>query len=62
MADITMCSSKYCPMRATCYRSRAQASKYQSWYDFEYTCNEYNGFPDYIKMEHESSKTVYKQV
>lgn len=61
MADITMCSSKNCPMRATCYRSRAQASKYQSRYDFEYICNEYSGFPDYIKMEIKVSKNVYKQ-
>lgn len=62
MSDITMCSSINCPMRATCYRSKAKASNYQSWYNFEYTCNEVSEFPDYIKMGMKVSRNVYKQM
>ena len=35
-----------------CYRVRAKPSKYQSWSNFEYTCNEDSGFEDFISMKH----------
>lgn len=49
MPDITMCASKDCPERNNCYRSCAKPSEFQSWSNFEYTCNEENGFKDFIK-------------
>lgn len=49
MPDITMCSSKECPMRGSCYRIRAKPDKLQSWTNFEYFCNENSGFNEYIK-------------
>ena len=48
MPDITMCSSKECPMRSSCYRTRAKPDKLQSWTNFEYFCNENSGFNEYI--------------
>ena len=50
--DITMCSSGNCEMREKCYRVRAKPGKYQSWSNFEYTCNENNGFEDFIPVKH----------
>ena len=50
MSDITMCASENCPEREKCYRAMAKASEYQSWSNFEYTCNENSGFDDFIKM------------
>ncbi len=34
MADITMCSSRLCPRRETCYRVSAKHSLWQAWSDF----------------------------
>ena len=48
ITEITMCSSNYCPVRDKCYRSTATASKYQSYSNFEYTCNENSGYEDFI--------------
>ena len=48
MPDISMCSSDNCPMKDKCYRSTATASKYQSYSNFEYTCNENSGYTDFI--------------
>jgi hypothetical protein len=53
MPDITMCSSENCPMRGSCYRSRAKPNKLQSWTNFEYFCNENSGFDEYIKYNKE---------
>ena len=49
MADMTMCTSKNCPMREKCYRIMAKASKFQSWSNFEYTCNKIAVFEDFIR-------------
>lgn len=49
MPDITMCASKDCPERNNCYRACAEPSEFQSWSNFEYTCNEENGFKDFIR-------------
>ena len=51
MPDITMCFSRDCPERNNCYRECAKPSEFQSWSNFEYTCNEDNGFTDFIKNE-----------
>ena len=51
MADITMCVCDKCPMRENCYRIQAEPDELQSWSNFEYTCNENNGFAYYIKNE-----------
>ena len=49
---ITMAASEICQMREECYRERAKPSKYQSWSNFEYTCNENSGFEDFIPVKH----------
>lgn len=49
--DITMCSSETCSERERCYRVMAKPSEYQSWSNFEYTCNENSGFEDFIKYD-----------
>ena len=51
MPDITMCTSENCPYRDKCYRTRAEPSKYQSWSNFEYICNEDSGFEDFILVK-----------
>lgn len=48
MPDITMCTSKHCQYRNKCYRIRARPDEFQSWVNFEYTCNENSGFCDFI--------------
>ena len=49
--DITMCASEACTERERCYRAMAKPSEYQSWSNFEYTCNENSGFEDFIKHD-----------
>jgi hypothetical protein len=49
--DFTMCSSLHCPKYYECYRTQARVSEYQSWSNFEYTCNEISGFEDFIPMD-----------
>lgn len=51
MADITMCTCNGCPVKDECYRTRAKPDPYQSYANFEYECNEENGFADFIKNE-----------
>lgn len=53
MPDISMCTSENCPMRHSCYRVQAKPSTYQSWSNFEYTCNKDSGFCEYIKLNKE---------
>ena len=55
IADITMCTSESCPYRYESYRVRAKQSIYQSWSNFDYTCNENSGFEDFIKYDDFSS-------
>ena len=52
IADITMCTSESCPCRDECYRVRAKSGKYQSWSNFEYTCNENSGFEDFMPVKY----------
>ena len=60
IADITMCTSQNCPYRASCYRSQAKPSEYQSWSNFEYTCNENSGFSDYISIKPKKNDNIIK--
>ena len=46
---MVMCTSKNCPYRATCNRSRAMPTVTQTYNNFEYICNENNGFADFIQ-------------
>ena len=55
IAGITMCTSESCPYRDKCYRTQAKSIEYQSWSNFEYTCNENSGFEDFIKYDDFSS-------
>jgi len=50
MPDITMCMSTECPERKNCYRAMAKPDRYQSYADFEYTCNEESGFEDFMPI------------
>lgn len=53
MADITKCSSQFCPLKSRCYRQLACDERhYQSYSNFEYTCNENTGFQDFIATGH----------
>ena len=62
IADITMCQGKGCMLRATCYRNRAKADKYQSWATFEEICNERTNYPNYIPIKHKECENIYKQI
>ena len=48
--DITMCTSEKCPEREKCYRVQAKASEYQSWFNFEYECNEESCFCEFLPL------------
>lgn len=49
MPDITLCSSRHCPVKGDCFRATAKPNPArQSYYNFEYTCHEDNGFTDFI--------------
>ena len=50
MSDMTLCSSLHCPVKGDCFRATAKPNPVrQSYYNFEYTCHEDNGFTDFIK-------------
>lgn len=50
MSDIIMCTSETCPYRDTCYRKMVKSNdKNQSYFNFEYTCNENSSFNSYIR-------------
>jgi hypothetical protein len=49
---LTMCSSSYCSKIKECYRAQEkQKGEYCNWSNFEYTCNEDNGFECFIPMD-----------
>ena len=58
MSDIILCSSIHCPVRSTCYRSSAKIKESPVWSNFEYFCNEDNGFADYIPMAISEDKNI----
>lgn len=48
--DITMCQPVSCPYADTCLRATQDPNPFwQSYAEFELTCNEGSGFEDYIK-------------
>ena len=50
MSDMTLCNSLHCPVKGDYFRATAKPSQVkQSYYNFEYTCHEDNGFADFIK-------------
>ena len=50
MSDMTLCSSLHCPVKGDCFRATAKPNPVrQSYYNFEYSCHEDNGFTDFIK-------------
>lgn len=49
MPDICLCSSKECPRRKECYRSRAQPHLWQSYSDFYVKGNE--GCTRFMKID-----------
>ena len=60
MSDMTLCSSLHCPVKGDCFRATAKPNPVrQSYYNFEYTCYEDNGFVDFIKC-YRSTATASK--
>ena len=50
--DMTLCSSKFCPMRESCFRAQARPNPFgQSYSNFEYVCHEQSGFCNFIKID-----------
>lgn len=62
MPDITMCTSEHCQYRNKCYRIRARPDEFQSWVNFEYTCNENSGFCDFISYIKKSEVTLRNEI
>lgn len=48
---MTMCTSIECPMKEECYRAVPGNDDRQGCYNYEYTCNEYSGFSDFISAK-----------
>lgn len=59
MPDITMCTSNECPVRDQCYRKQAKPSNWQSWANFEYSCNKDSGFQEFV-MCYEGKNLKYE--
>lgn len=55
MNDITLCTSENCTYKHMCYRSKCDNPNrfYQSYANFEYTCNETSGFNSFIPIINE---------
>lgn len=55
MNDITFCTSEYCPYKHKCHRRTGgdPDDPYQSYANFEYTCNETSGFNSFIPIINE---------
>ncbi|HKM02169.1 MAG TPA: hypothetical protein VJ083_08980 [Sedimentibacter sp.] len=50
MDNIVMCTTNSCPMADKCYRCTQgnPDDPFQSYVNYEYTCNEKSGFNDFI--------------
>lgn len=46
--DITMCTTKYCPVKEKCYRYTAIPDRIQSYADFSPVCYEDGSFDHFI--------------
>lgn len=55
---MTTCTSTECPMIEDCYRSVSDNDNCQDRFNYEYTCNEYSGFNDFVsaKLYHAKRK------
>ena len=62
IADITMYTSENCPYKDKCYMTKAKPSIFQSWSNFEYTCNENSGFEDFIQYVKKSDVTLRNEI
>ena len=57
--DVTLCTSIECPVKNTCYRAQAKPERLrQKYFNFEYTCHEYNGFVYYIALTLDEMKEL----
>ena len=48
---MTTCTSIECPMRKECYKAVSDNDKRQDRFNYEYGCNEYFGFRDFISAK-----------
>ena len=48
---MTTCTSAECPMREECYRVVSDNDNCQDRFNYEYTCNEYSGFSDFVSAK-----------
>lgn len=56
---MTTCTSIKCPVKEVCYRSISDNDNCQARFNYEYTCNDYTGFPDYVSIKiHEKEKKI----
>ena len=53
---MTACTSTECPMREKCYRASSKANQFEVSFNYEYGCNEYSGFRDFISAKSYSKK------
>lgn len=65
MPDITMCMSKTCPRRESCYRALARPDRLQSYSDFTELCkdtNEYYWSVDNTDVYCKSDERAYTEI
>ena len=54
--DITMCTTKYCPVKEKCYRYTAIPDRIQSYSDFSPVCCEDGSFNFFIDNKEEKNE------
>jgi hypothetical protein len=64
MADITMCNGNYCELAKTCYRYKAEPSKYNQSYfvkepNINNQCDYYWEVCEYCNQIYDSNKKKY---
>lgn len=56
---MTTCTSIKCPVKEVCCRAISDNDNCQARFNYEYTCNDYTGFPDYVSIKiHEKEKKI----
>lgn len=48
---MTTCTSIKCPVKEVCCRAISDNDSCQTRFNYEYTCNDYTGFPDYVSIK-----------
>ena len=48
---MTTCTGTECPMRQECYKAISDNDKSQDRFNYEYGCNEYSGFGDFVSAK-----------